>query len=212
MKLLTNFFSSAATKRPVITILVVLLLTGFFGYMAGQAEELSTSFGGELDTPEIQAQSKLGEYFQTSGSQSVFQIIMSGEDVLTVDGYLAWQEIQKAVSESEIYPYLVKDQGGAVQGIGWALNEEYYIEKDGTMANTSFLDYRMPTALDMPNIDVIMVEVANPLHPFGVRGVGEVPIVPPLGAVANAIKDATGIRIYNTPMNPRKILEVIDNA
>ena len=116
MKLLTNFFSSAATKRPVITILVVLLLTGFFGYMAGQAEELSTSFGGELDTPEIQAQSKLGDYFQTSGSQSVFQIIMSGEDVLSVDGYLAWQEIQKAVSESEIYPYLVKDQGGAVQG------------------------------------------------------------------------------------------------
>ena len=116
MKLLTNFFSSAATKRPVITILVVLLLTGFFGYMAGQAEELSTSFGGELDTPEIQAQSKLGEYFQTSGSQSVFQIIMSGEDVLTVDGYLAWQEIQKAVSESELYPYLVKDQGGAGQG------------------------------------------------------------------------------------------------
>ncbi len=116
MKLLTNFFSSAATKRPVITILVVFMLTGFFGYMAGQAEELSTSFGGELDTPEIQASSKLGEYFQTSGSQSVFQIIMSGEDVLTVDGYLAWQEINKAVLDSEIYPYLVKDQGGAVQG------------------------------------------------------------------------------------------------
>ena len=116
MKLLTNFFSSAATKRPVITILVVVLLTGFFGYMAGQAEELSTSFGGELDTPEIQAQSKLGDYFQTSGSQSVFQIIVSGEDVLTVDGYLAWQEINKAVLQSEIYPYLVKDQGGAVQG------------------------------------------------------------------------------------------------
>ena len=116
MKLLTSFFSSAATKRPVITILVVLILTGFFGYMAGQAEELSTSFGGELDTPEIQAQSKLGEYFQTSGSQSVFQIIMSGEDVLTVDGYLAWQEINKAVLDSEIYPYLVKQQGAAVQG------------------------------------------------------------------------------------------------
>lgn len=116
MKLLTNFFSSAATKRPVFTIIVVVLLTGFFGYMAGQAEELSTSFGGELDTPEIQAQSKLGEYFQTSGSQSVFQIIVSGEDVLTVDGYLAWQEINKAVLQSEIYPYLVKDQGGAVQG------------------------------------------------------------------------------------------------
>ena len=99
MKLLTSFFSSAATKRPVVTILVVLLLTGFFGYMAGQGEELSTSFGGELDTPEIQAQSKLGDYFQTSGSQSVFQIIMSGEDVLTVDGYLAWQEINKVVAD-----------------------------------------------------------------------------------------------------------------
>ena len=116
MKLLTNFFSSAATKRPVVTILVVLLLTGFFGFMATQAEELNTSFGGELDTPEIQAQSKLGDYFQTAGSQSVFQIIVSGEDVLTVDGYSAWQEINKVVLQSEIYPYLVKDQGGAVQG------------------------------------------------------------------------------------------------
>ena len=116
MRLLTNFFSSAATKRPVVTIFVVLLLTVFFGYMTGQAEELSTSFGGELDTPEIQAQSKLGEFFQTSGSQSVFQIIVSGEDVLTVDGYLAWQEINKVVLQSEIYPYLVKNQGSAVQG------------------------------------------------------------------------------------------------
>jgi hypothetical protein len=96
--------------------MIVFLLTGFFGYMAGQGEELSTSFGGELDTPEIQAQAKLGEYFQTSGSQSVFQIIVSGEDVLTVDGYLAWQEINKIVINSEIYPYLIKQQGGAVQG------------------------------------------------------------------------------------------------
>ena len=123
--------------------------------------------------------------------------------------YTAIQDVGKA-----IYPQYAEGQiqGGAVQGIGWALNEEYYIEKDGSMANTSFLDYRMPTALDMPNIDVILVEVANPLHPFGVRGVGEVPIVPPLGAVANAIKDATGKRLYHTPMNPRKILEAIDNA
>ena len=116
VKQLTNFFASAATKKPVITIVIVFLLTGFFGYMAGQAEELSTSFGGELDTPEIQAQSKLGEYFQTSGSQSVFQIIVSGDDVLTVNGYLAWQEINKVVINSEIYPYLIKQQGGAVQG------------------------------------------------------------------------------------------------
>ena len=117
MKALTNFFSSAATKRPVVTILVVLLLTGFFGYMATQAEELSTSFGGELDTPEIQAQSKLGEYFASSGGQSVFQVIMTGEDVLTVDGYKAWIEIQQVVATSEISEYLITQPGqGALQG------------------------------------------------------------------------------------------------
>ena len=111
MKVLTNFFSSAATKKPLITILIVILISGFFGYMAGQGEELNTSFGGELDTPEIKAQSKLGDYFQTSGSQSVFQIILSGEDVLTVDGYLAWEELKNTVSESEIAPYLVSQPG-----------------------------------------------------------------------------------------------------
>ena len=117
MKALTNFFSSAATKRPVVTILVVLLLTGFFGYMVTQAEELSTSFGGELDTPEIQAQSKLGEYFASSGGQSVFQVIMTGEDVLTVDGYKAWIEIQQVVATSEISEYLITQPGqGALQG------------------------------------------------------------------------------------------------
>ena len=117
MKLLTNFFGSAATKRPVVTILVVLLLTGFFGYMSSQAEELSTSFGGELDTPEIQAQSKLGDYFASSGGQSVFQIIITGDDVLTVDGYKAWLEIQQVVATSEISEYLVSQPGqGALQG------------------------------------------------------------------------------------------------
>ena len=117
MKLLTNFFGSAATKRPIVTILVVLLLTGFFGYMSSQAEELSTSFGGELDTPEIQAQSKLGDYFASSGGQSVFQVIITGDDVLTVDGYKAWLEIQQVVATSEISEYLVSQPGqGALQG------------------------------------------------------------------------------------------------
>ena len=101
----------------IVTILVVLLLTGFFGYMSSQAEELSTSFGGELDTPEIQAQSKLGDYFASSGGQSVFQVIITGDDVLTVDGYKAWLEIQQVVATSEISEYLVSQPGqGALQG------------------------------------------------------------------------------------------------
>ena len=117
MKMLTNFFGSAATKRPVMTIFVVLLLTGFFGYMATQAEELSTSFGGELDTPEIQAQSKLSNYFASSGGQSVFQVIITGDDVLTIDGYKAWLQIQQVVASSEISKYLISQPGqGALQG------------------------------------------------------------------------------------------------
>ena len=85
--------------------------------MATQAEELSSSFGGELDTPEIQAQSKLGDYFASSGGQSVFQVILSGEDVLTVDGYKAWLEVQQVVADSEISKYLISQPGqGPLQG------------------------------------------------------------------------------------------------
>ena len=83
-------------------------------------------------------------------------------------------------------------QGGAVQGIGWALNEEYIYGEDGKLQNAGFLDYRMPVASDLPMIDAIIVEVPNPRHPYGVRGVGETPIVPPLAAIANA--DGAGHR------------------
>lgn len=96
-----------------------------------------------------------------------------------------------------------------MQGIGWALNEEYVFTQDGTMANATFLDYRMPTSLDLPMIDTVLVEVPNPGHPFGVRGVGEVPIVPPMAAVANAIYDAVGVRLTELPMSPVKVLEAL---
>ena len=97
-----------------------------------------------------------------------------------------------------------------VQGIGWALNEEYYMSDDGQMMNTSLLDYRMPTSLDLPMIDTVVVEVPNPNHPYGVRGVGEVPIVPPLAAVSNAIYHATGIRMRELPMNPVAVSKAIE--
>ena len=103
-------------------------------------------------------------------------------------------------------------QGGVVQGIGWALNEEYFMNHKGAMDNPTFLDYRMPTALDMPMIDTVLVEVPNPLHPYGVRGVGEVPIVPPLAAVANAIKNATGKRFVSTPIKAGVILSALLNG
>jgi CO/xanthine dehydrogenase Mo-binding subunit len=101
-------------------------------------------------------------------------------------------------------------QGGAVQGIGWALNEEYYYGEDGRMQNPSFLDYRMPVASDVPMIDTEIVEIPNPRHPYGLRGVGEVPVVPTMAAIANAVGQVIGVRPQSLPMSPPKILKLIE--
>ena len=113
-----------------------------------------------------------------------------------------------------VYPDYVEGQlqGGTVQAIGWALNEEYSYDDQGTLRNASLLDYRMPTALDVPMIETVIIEVPNPRHPLGLRGVGEVPIVPTLAALANAIHDATGVRLTALPMSPGAILEALENA
>ncbi len=121
-----------------------------------------------------------------------------------VTRYTAIQDAGKAVHPSYVEGQM---QGGVVQGIGWALNEEYYFDNGGRMMNPTFLDYRMPTSLDLPMIDTVIVEVANSGHPYGVRGVGEVPIVPPMAAIANGIHEATGLRLRSLPMTPGKILE-----
>ena len=116
-----------------------------------------------------------------------------------VTRFTAFQDVGKAIHPSYVEGQM---QGGSVQGIGWALNEEYYMNDDGGMDNSTLLDYRMPTSLDMPMIDTVIVEVANPGHPFGVRGVGEANIIPPTPAIANALQRATGTRLFETPMNP----------
>src|SRR5205085_1212486 len=116
------------------------------------------------------------------------------------------QDVGKAIHPSYVEGQM---QGGSVQGIGWALNEEYAMSADGAMLNSSLLDYRMPTALDLPMIDTAIVEVPNPGHPFGARGVGEANIVPPPAAIANAIYHAIGVRMNRLPMNPPAIMEAI---
>ena len=100
-------------------------------------------------------------------------------------------------------------QGGAVQGIGMALTEEYFYDEQGVLRNASLLDYRIPTTLDVPMIETIVVEVPNPGHPLGVRGVGECAIVVPMAAVSNAVANATGLRPTSMPVSPRKLLEMI---
>jgi len=118
--------------------------------------------------------------------------------------YTAVQDVGKA-----IYPNYVESQiqGGVAQGVGWALNEEYLYDEQGRLLNSSLLDYRMPVALDLPMIDTILVEKTNPDHPFGAKGVGEVCIVPPPAAIANAIHNAVGARVTDLPMSPAKVVE-----
>ncbi len=122
--------------------------------------------------------------------------------------YTAVQDVGTAIHPSYVEGQL---QGGVAQGIGWALNEEYVFDKNGVMENAGFLDYRIPVCSDLPMIDTVIVEVPNPGHPYGVRGVGEVPIVPPLAAVASAIQRAAGVRLRDLPMSPPKLLAAIES-
>jgi len=123
--------------------------------------------------------------------------------------YLVVQDAGKAIHPSYVEGQY---QGGAVQGIGWVLNEEYFYGKDGTLQNAGFLDYRIPVCSDVPMIDTVIVEVPNPGHPYGVRGVGETSIVPPLACVANAVSSAIGVRARTLPMSPPKVLAALEGV
>ena len=167
-------------------------LPGSGGMIQGQADLVSTNVG------------KVGESF---GAHIADVHVDRETGKVTVVRYTAIQDVGKAIHPAYVEGQI---QGGAVQGIGMALNEEYIYDSDGRMLNSSFLDYRMPVANDLPMIETVLVEVPNPGHPYGVRGVGEVPIVPPLAAIANAIYDAVGIRINSLPASPKMILEALE--
>ncbi|MFH1568264.1 MAG: xanthine dehydrogenase family protein molybdopterin-binding subunit [Gemmatimonadota bacterium] len=128
---------------------------------------------------------------------------------VTILRYTAAQDVGKAIHPSYVEGQI---QGGVVQGIGWALSEGYFYREDGSLANPTFLDYRMPTALDLPLVETILVEVPNEGSPHGIRGVGEVPIVPPMAAVANAICDAVGVRLTELPMSPDRVMAALQAA
>ena len=122
--------------------------------------------------------------------------------------FTAVQDCGRAIHPSYVEGQI---QGGSVQGIGWALNEEYVYNAKGELMNASFLDYRLPTSLDLPMIDAVIVEVPDPKHPYGVRGVGEVPIVPPPAAIANAVYQAVGVRMDVLPMSPGRVVKALAN-
>lgn len=127
--------------------------------------------------------------------------------IVRVLRYTAAQDVGRALHPGYVEGQI---QGGVVQGIGWALSEEYLYDKNGRVDNASFLDYRMPVCSDVPMIDPVVIEIPNPKHPQGVRGVGEAPIVPPLAAIANAVHDALGKRFYSLPMSPPRVSERLE--
>ncbi len=126
---------------------------------------------------------------------------------VTVLRFVAAQDVGKAIHPSYVEGQI---QGGVTQGIGWALNEEYIYDKNGRLDNAGFLDYRVPVAPDVPMIDAVLVEVPNPAHPYGAKGVGEVNICPPMAAIANAIDNAIGRRLTELPMSPPKVRAALD--
>ena len=123
--------------------------------------------------------------------------------------YTVVQDVGKAIHPAYVEGQM---QGGATQGIGWALNKEYVYGEDGILQNPGFLDYRVPVASDLPHIDTVIVEVPNPNHPYGVRGCGEVPIIAPMAAIANAIENATGVRLTQQPFSPPRVLKALEGA
>ena len=121
--------------------------------------------------------------------------------------YTVVQDAGKAIHPDYVEGQM---QGAAAQGIGWALNEEYIYGANGLLQNPGFLDYRIPVCSDLPMLDAHILEIPNPNHPYGIRGVGETSIVPPLAAIGNAVSNAVGVRMDATPMSPPRILAAMD--
>jgi CO/xanthine dehydrogenase Mo-binding subunit len=126
--------------------------------------------------------------------------------MVTILRYTAVQDVGRAVHPAQVEGQM---QGGVVQGIGWALYEGHVYDERGALLNPTLLDYKQPTALDVPPIETVIVECPYPGHPFGVRGVGETPIMPPPAAIANAIYRAVGVRLDELPMTPARILDAM---
>ncbi len=154
-----------------------------------------------------------GVQLNTTGAEGGFATHICDLEVDPATGiarvirYTSIQDVGRAIHPSYVEGQM---QGGAAQGIGWALSEEYVYDRHGRVDNPGFLDYRMPVASDLPMLDNVIIEVPNPKHPQGVRGVGEVPIVPPLAAISNAMYRALGKRFHALPMSPPRVLEVIE--
>ena len=173
-----------------------------FKELAGQLHAI----GGSLIGSGISSEAQQGGAF---GTHCVDVEVDPETGKVQILRYTIAQDVGTAIHPSYVEGQM---QGGVVQGIGWALNEEYWYDDRGSMRNATYLDYRIPTCYDVPMIETIIVEVPDPQHPYGVRGVGEVPICPPPAAIANAIAQAVGVRMHRLPMSPPNLLTEILKA
>lgn len=117
--------------------------------------------------------------------------------------YVAVQDVGRAINPAEVEGQI---EGGVVQGVGWALYEGIVYDENGTVLTASFLDYAMPHMNAVPEIETIVLEVPAPEGPFGLKGVGEPPVVPGAGAIANAVADAVGVRLHTIPLTAEEIV------
>jgi xanthine dehydrogenase molybdenum-binding subunit len=123
--------------------------------------------------------------------------------------YTTFQDVGLCVNPDQVEGQM---QGGATQGIGWGLAETYVVDEKGAVRNANLLDYRLPSVLDVPYIATDVIEVPSSDHPYGIRAVGQVPIVPPAAALANAIFRATGVRLYELPMTAERLYRAMNSA
>ena len=201
-----------------------------FGVAAGEVEwrdGAAHCLAGDRSGESLSIAAVSGKFMQFSGAVSAeatvnpqdylpgFTVQICDAEVdpetghISIVRYTAIQDVGRAIHPDYVEGQL---QGGAVQGIGWALNEAYIYDSQGRMENAGFLDYRMPVCSDLPMIDTVLVEKPNPAHPYGVKGVGESPIVTPLAAVANAVCDATGMRFHDLPLSPDRVWSALQAA
>ncbi|MDL2259425.1 xanthine dehydrogenase molybdenum-binding subunit XdhA [Deltaproteobacteria bacterium OttesenSCG-928-K17] len=102
--------------------------------------------------------------------------------------------------------------GGMGMGLGWALYEEMLIDEKGKVLNNNLLDYKMPTFMDLPDLDCAFVEAPDPANPFGIRALGEPPLVTPAPAVRNAVWHATGVKVDEIPITPKTLFRYFEKA
>ncbi len=121
---------------------------------------------------------------------------------VTVTNFVAAHDVGRAIN-----PMATEGQirGGIAQGLGWTLMENM-VYKDGKLINPDFVDYIVPSALDVPDITPILVEPIEPNGPYGAKGIGEPALNPTMAAITNAIYNATGVRIKALPVSPEKML------